>query len=131
MIKLVKYIMKVFYANENYAKYGVPGMNYFMALMGATFYIILTLFLVLFVFLAAFPALNRFYLTWSPKFPSIPSGLITIGLLFFLLRFFTKEENLKDSSFTKERVNKAVNILLAYAFFIMLIIGFIGLKFLR
>jgi hypothetical protein len=23
--------MKVFYANENYAKYGVPGMNYFMA----------------------------------------------------------------------------------------------------
>ena len=34
--------MRVFYANENYAKYGVPGMNYFMALMMATIYILLT-----------------------------------------------------------------------------------------
>ena len=44
-LEMIKYVMKVFYANENYAKYGVPGMNYFMALMAATFYIMITAFI--------------------------------------------------------------------------------------
>jgi hypothetical protein len=38
MLRPLKYVMKVFYANENYAKYGVRGMNYFMALVGTAFY---------------------------------------------------------------------------------------------
>jgi hypothetical protein len=33
---------KVFYANENYTKYEYSGINYFMVLMAATFYIVLT-----------------------------------------------------------------------------------------
>jgi hypothetical protein len=46
MQRLLKYVMKAFYANESYAKYRYPGMNYFMALTMATIYIMLTCFLI-------------------------------------------------------------------------------------
>jgi hypothetical protein len=127
---MIKYVMKVFYANENYAKYGVPGMNYFMALMAATFYIMITAFMILFIFTAFYPDLYKYYLIVRPKMPPIPSAIIILAFIFFILRIAIKEESLKDSSFTKEYVNRAVNYLLAYIFIVVFVIGFIGLKFL-
>jgi len=41
MIRLLKHIMRIFFENENYSKYG-PGNNYFMALIGTAFYILMT-----------------------------------------------------------------------------------------
>lgn len=123
--------MKAFYANENYAKYGYPRLNYFMALMMTTFYIMLTGFMILFVFMAVFPAFYKYDLNITSKIPNLISAIVTLGFIFLLLRITVKEESLKDSSFTKEYVNKAVNYLIAYAFVTILIIGFLGLKFLR
>lgn len=131
MKRLLRYIMKVFYANEKYAKYGYPGVGYFMALMGATFYVMLTGFMVLFIFAAAFPSFDRYGLGISSKLPFIPSGIVTLGLIFLLLRITIKEDSLKDNSFTKEYVNKAVTYLIGYAFLTIFVIGFLGLKFLR
>jgi hypothetical protein len=130
MIRLLRYIMKVFYANENYAKYGMPGMNYFMALIMATFYIMITGFMILFIFTAIYPDLYKYYLNVSSKIPSILSAIVLLTIIFFLLRIGIKEDSLKDSSFTKEYVNKAVNYLIAYGFTIGVIIVFLGLKFL-
>jgi hypothetical protein len=129
MKRLVKYFMKALYANENYAKYGIPGMNYFIALMGATFYIMITGFLILFIFMAAFPHL--YIRSTNSKIPFLPSATISLGLIFLCLRFTVKEESLKDDSFTKEKANKAMNYLLTYGFVVAVSICFLGLKFLR
>ena len=120
--------MKVFYANEKHAKFGYLGMGYFMALMMATFYVMLTGFMILFIFMAAFPGFDKYSLGVSSKLPSIPSGIVTLGLIFLLLRITVKEESLQDSSYTKEYVNRNVNYLLAYLFIVVIIIGFIGMK---
>jgi len=123
--------MKIFYANEKYAKYGYPGMGYFMALMMATFYVMLTGFMILFIFMAIFPSFDKYVLAISPKLPYLPSGIVTLGLIFLLLRITIKEDSLRDNSFTKEYVTKAVNYLIGYAFLTIFVIGFLGMKFLR
>jgi hypothetical protein len=123
--------MKIFYANENYAKYGVPGMNYFMALIMATFYVMLTGFMILCIFFAASPDFYKFYLNISPKIPYTSSAIVSVALMFLFLRIAVKEDSLKDSSLTKDKVNKAVNYLIAYAFTTGIVIVFLGLHFLR
>jgi hypothetical protein len=123
--------MKIFYANENYTKYGKSGMNYFMALMMATFYIMITGFMILGAIMAIYPNVYRHYLIISPKIPNKPSGILILSAIFFLLRTFIKEDSLKDDSLTKEYVKKAINYLILYAFSVGAIFIFIGLKFLR
>ena len=131
MKNLIKFLMKVFYANEKYAKYGYPGLGYFMALMMATFYVMLTGFMILLIFMAAFPEFDNYCLRVSSKLPSIPSGIVILSLIFLLLRITIKEDSLRDNSLTKEYVTKAANYLLRYVFLTLLIIGFVGMKFLR
>ena len=58
-------------------------------------------------------------------------AIILLGFTFLILRISVKEESLKSDYFTKERVNKAVNYLLLYAFVLVLLIGFLGLKYLK
>ncbi|HVY73903.1 MAG TPA: hypothetical protein VG890_03680 [Puia sp.] len=127
----IKFVMKVFYANENYAKYGVKGMNYFMALAGATFYIMITGFLVFTALLATFPALYEFFLRIDKRISSTISGIIMLSIIFFLLRLTFSENSLKDDSFSKERVNKFVNYLLAYLIFVIFALGYLGFRFLH
>ena len=115
MLRLLKYVMKVFYANENYAKYGVPGMNYFMALMGATFYIMITCFTILFLLSASSPSFYRFWRNFDSGLSNTLQAVIFLGITFLILRISFKEESLKSDYFTKERVNKAINYLLLYA----------------
>lgn len=130
-MQLIRYVMKIVYANENYAKYGVPGLNYFMALMMATIYIVMTGFMVLSCFLAIFPNFYKSYVVFIQKIPSIPVSVVLIVIIFFLLRIGIKEDSLKDTNFTKEYVNKSVNYLIAYGLATGFIIIFLGLKFLR
>jgi hypothetical protein len=123
--------MKVFYANENYAKYGVPGMNYFMALMGATFYIMITGFTILMIISASSPAFYKYLLGLHTGIPGILQAIILLGITYLTLRLSFKEESLKCESFTREKTNRAVNYLLLYAFASVIFIGFLGLKYLR
>ena len=131
MKRILKFVMKVVYNNEKYAKFGYPKTGYFMALMMAVFYILLTAFMFLVIFDSAFPALYKFSVNVSKSTPSIPSAILVIGVVFILLRISIKEEDLKDSLFTKEYVNKAVNYLIAYIFVVLFIVVFLGMKFLR
>ena len=123
--------MKVVYANEKYAKYGYSGIGYFMALMMATFCIMMTGFVILVILTAVFPDFDKYMLGLDSKLPSIPSGIVLLGLIFLALRITIREASLRDNSFTKEYVTKAVNYLLGYIFFIVLVALFIGMKFLR
>jgi len=123
--------MKVFYANENYAKYGVPGMNYFMALMDATFYIMITGFTILMIISASSPAFYKYLLGLHTGIPGILQAIILLGITYLTLRLSFKEESLKCESFTREKTNRAVNYLLLYAFASVIFIGFLGLKYLR
>lgn len=131
MSRFLKYVLKVLYANQKFAKYGLSRMSYFMTLMMATFYIMLTGFMILFIFMAAFPSFYKSSLGIVFKIPSFSSAIVILGLIFLILRIVVKEDDLQDSSFTKKQVNQAVNYLIAYAFIVILIIGFLGLKYLR
>lgn len=130
MKRLLRFIMKVYYANENYAKYGVPGMNYFVALMMATFFIMMTLFMILMIFGAIFPTFDEYSLAVGRKLPAFPSAIVIIGGIFFLLRAAVKEDDLKDSFFTKEYVKKAFYYLYGYLIVVLIIIVSIGRIFL-
>jgi hypothetical protein len=127
----IKFLMKVIYANENYAKYGVVGSNYLMALLMATFYIILTSFMILSFFLAIDPGFYRNYLILIKGIPKIPTSILIFAAIFFSLRIGIKEESLKDKTFSKEYVNRAINYLIIYGFVNGIIIVSLGLKFFR
>jgi hypothetical protein len=131
MLRLLRYVMRVFYANENYAKYGVPGMNYFMALMGAAFYIMITGFTILMVLSASSPKFYGYLQGLHTGIPGILQAIILLGTTYLILRLSFKEETLKCESFTKEKTNRAVNYLLLYAFASAIFIGFLGLRYLR
>lgn len=130
MTNPVKYIMKVFYATENYGKYGIQGMNYFMALMGATIYLMVTGFMILSIFAAIFPEFDKYESSISHKTHTIPSAILVLGCIYFILRISTKEDTLKDPLFTKKYVSKAMSYLIAYGILCgVIFIFFLGLKF--
>lgn len=131
MLRPLKYVMKAFYANENYAKYGVPGMNYFMALMMAAFYIMLTGFTILFILSASSPAFYKYWNGLHSGIPDILQAILFLGTTYLILRLSFKEESLKSEKFTKEKTKRAINYLLIYAFASVIFIGFLGLKYLR
>ena len=123
--------MKVFYSNENYAKYGVPGMNYFMALMGATFYILITCFTIFMIISASSPAFYKYWLSLHSGIPDKLQAIIFIGTTCLVLRISFKEESLKNEILTREKVNRAINYLLVYLFASLIFIGFLGLKYMK
>jgi len=131
MLRPLKYIMKVFYANENYAKYGVPGMNYFMAIVGTAFYVIMTCFAILFVLCASSPSL---YKSWRNLHVGVPNWLqasIFLGTVCLVLKSMYKKEELETNVLPREEVKRAVVYLLLYLFALAILIGFLGLRFLR
>ena len=131
MIRLFKHILTIFYENENYSKYGRSGMNYFMALFGGTFYIMMTGGMLFIIAAAVFPKFYRYSLGIHFGTSSKIGSLTVIGLIMLLLRSTIKEEELSNNGLTKEYVKKAVNYLLAYIFVVVIIIGFVALKYLR
>ena len=130
-MKLLKYVMKVFYANENFASYRIKGGNYLMSLIGGTFYLLMTLFLFLIIIFVAFPNFYRFYLALNEKinFKSFAAVILIVG--FVIIKMIVKEDDLRDDAFTKEVTNRAVNYLIAYIMFVAFAIVIIGLEFLR
>ena len=78
-----------------------------------------------------FPDIYRAYLTAFPKVNSEIFAVIIVAVVFLLLKISFREEDLKDSSLTKEIVTKTVNYLIAYIILAMITFGIIGMKFLR
>jgi len=131
MLWPLKYIMKVFYANENYAKYGVPGMNYFMALVGTAFYIMMTCVTMLFVICASSRSLYKSWRTMHLGIPGWLQASIFLGIVCLGLKSICKEEALETNILPREEVKKAIDYLLLYLFALVILIGFLGLRFLR
>ena len=102
-----------------------------MALIGTAFYILMTVAMFFFIAAAVFPQFYRYSLGIHFGTSSKVGSLTVTGLTVLLLRTTIKEEELSNSGFTKKYVKKAVNYLLVYIFVAMIIIGFIGLKYLR
>jgi hypothetical protein len=127
MKSVLRHIIRVFYANENFGKYGIPGMNYFMSLLAVTMYVMITMFMIIVILMAIFPSFYNFYLNTSPIFSSLIMG----SIIFLLLKITFKQEIVKSNNYTKANIDKAVNLLLLYGLVVVLIIGLIALKFLR
>jgi len=123
--------MRILYENENYSKYGNSGRNYVMALLGTTFYITMTLGMLLVIAAAIFPDFYSHVRSAHFATSAKIEGLIIVGLIALILRLTVKEEDLSKSGLTKEYVKKAVNYLLVYIFIVIIIIVFVAIKYLR
>jgi hypothetical protein len=131
MLRPFKYIMKVFYANENYAKYGVRGMNYFMALVGTAFYIMMTCFTILFIISASSPSHYRSWRSMHSGIPDWVQASLFLGIVCLILKSIFKKESLENDILGRKEVNKAINYLLLYMFALAILIVFLGLHYLR
>ena len=122
---MIRYIMKVIYAND---KYSMGGMKYILALVGATFYIFVTLFLLFAIIIAVIPSIYTAIRSGSFKLPSYPLAIIFVILISVALSMLVKEDQLKENDFTKKSLNRAVNYLLIYAIGGVLLAGIIIMK---
>jgi hypothetical protein len=130
-MRLIKFVMKVFYANDIYSKYGIPGLNYFMALTMTAFYIILTGFAFLNLLYAISPRSYIRSLAPSGYMSMALTSVLLFVIVFLFLRTSIKEESIKEILFSKEYLNRSKKYLIAYGFFVVLFIIFVGLNFLK
>ncbi len=120
--------MRVFYANNNYAKYRIERANYLMAIIGASFYTFLTLALLFIILSSVFPDVYKKYLDY--KIDSTLFGLIYVLISFSVLSISINESEIKENDFTKRYVDRIINFLIAYAITVIILIGLIGINFL-
>ncbi len=131
MLQPIKYVMKVFYANENYAKYGVRGMNYFMALVGTAFYIMMTCFTILFIISACSPFIYRSWRSMHSGVPDWVQASLFLGTVCLVLKSIFKKESLETDILGRDEVNKAIRYLLLYLFASIILMGFFAMRYLR
>ena len=131
MLRPVKYVIKVFYSNENYAKYGVRGMNYFMALVGTAFYIMITCFTILFIVSASRPSLYRSWRSMHSGVPDWVQASLFLGIVCLVLKGIFKKESLETDILGRDEVNKAIRHLLLYLFGSIVLMGFFAMRYLR
>jgi hypothetical protein len=131
MRRILKFIMSIFYVNENAAKYRMVGGNYLMALIGTTFYVAISCMLLTAILFSIFPETYLLFKSISIKLDSRLFGLLVFLIIFFLLRVLVKEDELQGYNYKKESLSRIINYLIAYAILAMLIIGILVLKFLR
>ena len=127
MIRILRYVMRVIYASDTYSG---PRMKYLIALLGATFYTFITL-VILFVITASI--IPGFYIavrTQSLKLPSAPLAIIFTILVSTIIGAVIKEEDVRENSFSKRSLNRAVNFMLIYAIGGIMVAGIIAMKFL-
>jgi hypothetical protein len=128
---VIKFLMKVFYANENITKYGIPGYNYYTALLMTAVYIVLTIFMIRSIWQIFFPDFFNRYLIWIHDVPLTLLCFLMLAITIILLRIGIKEEEIKDVSYSREFVNKWVNYLILYGFLNGIVIVAMGSKYIR
>jgi hypothetical protein len=126
MIRILKYIMKAIYASDTYSG---PRMKYILALLGATLYIFITLFLLLVIMSVAIPSFYMKSRSVSLNLPSHPSAILFVVVVSFLVSLIAKEEDIKENNFTKRSLNRAINYMLIYGIGSVVIGGLILMKF--
>jgi hypothetical protein len=126
MIRILKYIMKAIYASDTYSG---PRMKYILALLGATLYIFITLFLLLVIMSVAIPSFYMKSRSVSLNLPSYPSAILFVVVVSFLVSLIAKEEDIKENNFTKRSLNRAINYMLIYGIGSVVIGGLILMKF--
>ncbi len=131
MKNVIKHVMQTFYINENYAKYGVPGMSYFMSLAGVTFLVLLTLSFMLSVILAIFPTLYRIYLSINFGSYSILGAVLLYAIIFLFFKMAFPEEIIKKETITIQKAKKTILYLISYAGVMVIGTGIIALKYLK
>jgi hypothetical protein len=129
MVRLLKYIMQVFYANEYSVKYTQTGANYIMALVVTTCYVFIAMMLSLFVLTAIFPGIYKYVLRFFDNTPILLTGLILFISIFILLRVTINEDSIRNSPFKQETIRKRVNVLIGLGVLMGVMICIVGLKF--
>lgn len=117
--------MQTLYENQKIAKYGVPEAKYLLAIAGASFYIIMTLFLAIAILSTYSKPFKNWFLLYNTKFTTV----LAYAMIMLLLRAVYQEDKLHDKSLTEEIIMKRINYYLVYLFGVGLAFGFVLLKF--
>lgn len=125
---MIKYLMRLFYANNNFAKHKISGGNYLVAVIGASFYLLITTGLFIVIIFSTFPNVYIAYLRLGINSTFFGLGYVLISCI--ILRLLTKEEEIIDDTLTRDYVEKRMNILIGYSIVLILVIGFLTLKYL-
>lgn len=128
---MIKYLVKIFYANEDIAKYGVSRWKYTMALISTSFYILVTLLFLTIVLFAISPEIYKIYLRLDTGVNSKIWSVIIFLTTFLFLRIMIPESTLANVELSKKKINKSINFLLFYIISIGIIMVIVGLKYLR
>ena len=131
MIRGLKYIMSIFYANNNFAKYKTEGAGYFIAVIGTSFYIFITGFLFIIILSCISPEFYKLANNVGSKINPYIFGVVYMIISSGLLVILFNKNDIVAAALTKKQVNRAVNYLLFYLFLAGLIIIFLIMKYLR
>src|SRR5690349_18283 len=113
MIGALKHVMKIFYANNKYARNRIEGGSYIVAICAASFYLLITFGLLTVFAFSIFPDLYKWYLNLNVN--SALFAVFYIAVSFTFLYLFVKEEEIKDTEFTKEQIERTINYFIAYS----------------
>ena len=129
MIRILKYMMKVFYPYNKYASNRIEGGSYAVAIFAASFYLFMTFGLLAVFAFFIFPDFYKWYL--NLKVNSTLLGVFYVIVSFSFLHLLIKEKEIKENDFTKEQVEKTINYFIAYSLIVAVMIGLVVMKFLR
>lgn len=130
MIRLLKYLMKIIYAKNQYGKYKIEGWGYHQAILGASFYISMTAFLLLVILSSIFPSLYRLILIEDAKVNGVFFAIIYTIISYLIVRLLIKKDDIKSTTLTRRQIDRAANYFLIYLFSIGILIVFFVMKFL-
>ncbi len=131
MIRLIRHIIRAFYYNESHLRNKIENGNYFVALMGGAFFVIVTIALITISFFSLFPSVYESYLRLGKLFNSKVVGVFVVIVTVVVLRVLVPRSEIEKNILEKPEVDRTVNYLLTYIFISIAVVIFLGLKFLR
>lgn len=123
--------MRAFYYNESHLRNKIENGNYFVALMGGAFFVIVTVALITISFFSLFPSVYESYLRFGKPINSKVVGFVVVIVTVVALRGLVPRSEIEKSILEKPEVDRTVNYMLAYIFVSIAVVIFLGLKFLR
>jgi hypothetical protein len=119
-------LLRIFYANDESSKYA--GGSYVMALLMATFYIMVALALLVGIAFCISPDFYKLYLANSGKINGRWVGAGMLVVIFSLLRISVKEADICETTLEPAEVKRFIRILIVSTVIIVCIVLFIFMK---
>jgi len=122
-------LLRIFYANDQSSKYA--GGSYVMALLMATFYIMVVLSLLVGIAFCVSPGIYKFFLANSSKIDGRWVGAVLLVVIFLLLRIFVKEEDIRETTLETAEVKRFIRVLIVSTVIVVCVVGLFFLTVLK